>query len=125
MRCAPPRTPFPPAHRRWSDCRRCSPPSPGNRRLAWALLAEPVDPLVDAERIAYRARYSELIAASLATGIAAGELPDQNVTLTAAALLGGCAEALVGPLSPVASGEPQTGDLLEALLTFARRAVGA
>ena len=27
-----------------------------NRRLAWALLAEPVDPRVDAERLAYRAR---------------------------------------------------------------------
>jgi hypothetical protein len=25
-----------------------------NRRLAWALLAEPVDPLVDAERLAFR-----------------------------------------------------------------------
>ena len=28
-------------------------------RVAWALIAEPVDPLVDAERIAYRARYAE------------------------------------------------------------------
>src|ERR1700750_2528081 len=33
-----------------------------NRRLAWALLAEPVDPRVDAERIAYRARATERIA---------------------------------------------------------------
>ena len=32
-------------------------------RLAWALIAEPVDPLVDAERLAYRERYSELTAA--------------------------------------------------------------
>ncbi len=31
-------------------------------RLAWALIAEPVDPLVDAERLAYRARYASLIA---------------------------------------------------------------
>ena len=31
-------------------------------RLAWALLAEPVDPLVDAERLVYRERYSELTA---------------------------------------------------------------
>ena len=34
-------------------------------RLAWALIAEPVDPLVDAERLAYRARYSELTAQAL------------------------------------------------------------
>jgi AcrR family transcriptional regulator len=96
-----------------------------NPRLAWALLAEPVDPLVDAERIAYRARYAELVAAGLAAGIAAGELPDQNVTLTAAALVGGCAEALVGPLSPVSADGPRSGDLVAALMTFVRRAVGA
>ena len=29
-----------------------------NPRLAWALIAEPVDPLVDAERLAYRERYA-------------------------------------------------------------------
>ena len=43
-------------------------------RLAWALIAEPVDPLVDAERLAYRARYSELAADALKAGIAAGEI---------------------------------------------------
>jgi AcrR family transcriptional regulator len=48
-------------------------------RLAWALIAEPVDPLVDAERIAYRARYSALTAETLRAGIEAGELPEQNV----------------------------------------------
>src|SRR5664279_1834326 len=34
-------------------------------RLAWALIAEPVDPLVDAERLAYRERYSSLCAKTL------------------------------------------------------------
>jgi AcrR family transcriptional regulator len=96
-----------------------------NPRLAWALIAEPVDPRVDAERIAYRARYAELIAAVIATGIAAGELPDQDVRLTAAALVGGCGEALVGPLSPLASGEPDAEQIVEALRTFVRRAAGA
>ncbi len=46
-----------------------------NPRLAWALIAEPVDPLVDAERLAYRSRYAALIAEGLRAGIAAGELP--------------------------------------------------
>jgi AcrR family transcriptional regulator len=94
------------------------------RRLAWALLAEPVDPLVDAERLAYRERYAGLAAEVLRAGIAAGELPDQDVYLTAAALVGGCGEALVGPLSPVGSGQP-VGELVEALRTFVRRAVGS
>ncbi len=94
-------------------------------RLAWALIAEPVDPRVDAERLAYRERYAALIADTLRRGIAAGELPAQNAELTAAALVGGCGEALVGPLSPLASERPSAGEVLGALRTFVRRAVGA
>ncbi len=94
-------------------------------RLAWALIAEPVDPLVDAERLAYRARYSELAAEALAAGIEAGELPPQNVELTAAALVGGCGEALVGPLSPLAGRKPSREEIVAALGTFIKRAVGA
>jgi AcrR family transcriptional regulator len=96
-----------------------------NPRLAWALIAEPVDPLVDAERLAYRERYAQVIAEALRAGIAAGELPEQNVELTAAALVGGCGEALVGPLSPVSGQRPSGADLVAALRTFVRRAVGA
>jgi AcrR family transcriptional regulator len=94
-------------------------------RLAWALIAEPVDPLVDAERLAYRSRYSVLTADALRAGIEAGELPPQNVELTAAALVGGCGEALVGPLSPLAAERPSDRVIVEALQTFVRRAVGA
>jgi AcrR family transcriptional regulator len=92
-------------------------------RLAWALLAEPVDPLVDAERLAYRARYAELLAATLRRAIAAGELPIQDVELTAAALVGGCGEALVGPLA--GDGSYGSGELVEALRAFVLRAIGA
>jgi AcrR family transcriptional regulator len=94
-------------------------------RLAWALIAEPVDPLVDAERLAYRQRYRELAATTLRAGIAAGELPGQDVELTAAALVGGCGEALVGPLSPLAGEPPRSEEVLAALRVFIRRAVGA
>jgi AcrR family transcriptional regulator len=94
-------------------------------RLAWALIAEPVDPLVDGERLAYRERYSAMIAETLRQAIAAGALPEQNVELTAAALVGGCGEALVGPLSPLAGAKPPAGEILIALRTFIRRAVGA
>jgi AcrR family transcriptional regulator len=96
-----------------------------NRRLAWALIAEPVDPLVDAERLAYRERYAQVIAETLRSGISAGELPEQNVELTAAALVGGCGEALVGPLSPVSTQPPSSEEILAALRTFVRRAIGA
>jgi hypothetical protein len=92
--------------------------------LAWALLAEPVDPLVDAERLAYRARYAQLIAGCLEAGVLAGELPRQDIALTAAALVGACGEALVGPLSRRAEGA-RAADLLESLRTFSLRAIGA
>ena len=96
-----------------------------NPRLAWALIAEPVDPLVDAERLAYRSRYAGVIGEQLRAGIAAGELPEQDVELTAAALVGGCGEALVGPLSPVAGERPAGEAIVPALRVFVRRAVGA
>jgi AcrR family transcriptional regulator len=72
------------------------------RRLAWALLAEPVDPAVEAERLAFRRAYAAVFAAILRDGIAAGELVACDVELVAAALVGALGEALVGPLSPVA-----------------------
>jgi AcrR family transcriptional regulator len=92
-----------------------------NPRLAWALLAEPVDPLVDAERLAYRRRYAELVAHELRAAVQAGEIPVQDVAFTAAVLVGGCGEALVGPLSSAAGGE----EVVTAIQTFVRRAVGA
>ena len=92
-----------------------------NRRLAWALLAEPVDPLVDAERLAYRERYASLVAAELRAAIAVEEVPDQDVAFTSAALVGGCGEALVGPLSSVDGSE----QVVASIQTFVRRAIGA
>ncbi len=92
-----------------------------NPRLAWALLAEPVDPLVDAERLDYRERYGSLVASELRAAIDAREIPSQDVAFTAAALVGGCGEALVGPLSSMVGGEEVVG----AIETFVRRAIGA
>ncbi len=96
-----------------------------NPRLAWALIAEPVDPLVDAERLAYRRQYAQLLARLLADAVAAGEIPPQPTELTAAALVGGVGEALVGPLSPLSAPASEPGEILATLRTFTRRAIGA
>jgi AcrR family transcriptional regulator len=93
-------------------------------RLAWALLAEPVDPLVDAERLTYRARYAEMMAGCLGAAVAAGELPDQDLALSAAALVGAWGEALVGPLSRREDGAC-AAESLDALEAFSLRAIGA
>ncbi len=96
-----------------------------SRRLAWALLHEPADPLVDAERLVYRRKYRRHLASLLRQAIAAGEIPGQNAELSAAALMGACAESLVGPLSPVAGGSAGEDEIVATLARFCRRAVGA
>jgi AcrR family transcriptional regulator len=92
------------------------------RRLAWALLAEPVDPAVEAERLAFRRAYAADFARVLRDGVAAGELAPQNVELTAAALVGALGEALVGPLSPIED-DVDADALVADLVTFCLRAV--
>jgi len=72
------------------------------RRQAWALLAEPVDPAVEAERLVFRRAHAAHFAEILRDGIADGELRARDPDLAAAALVGALGEALVGPLSPVA-----------------------
>lgn len=95
-----------------------------HRRLAWALLYEPVDALVDAERMVYRRTYCRHMAGLLRQGIAAGEIPEQNVEFTAAALVGAIAESLVGPLSPVAGQIVAQEDIVAMLVRFCRRSIG-
>jgi AcrR family transcriptional regulator len=93
------------------------------RRLAWALLAEPVDPAVEAERLHFRHSYRDLMAGMLSEGIASGELPPQDVDATAAALIGAIGEAMLGPLSPTANGgDPEA--LIASLINFCTRAIG-
>jgi AcrR family transcriptional regulator len=93
-------------------------------RLAWALGYEPVDPLVDAERLAYRQTYRERLAALIGAGVTAGELPEQDPDLTAAALIGAISEALVSPLSPVAGENVDPERLAGSLSTLCLRAAG-
>jgi AcrR family transcriptional regulator len=94
------------------------------RRLAWALLAEPVDPAVEAERLQFRRAYADVFAGAIADGVASGELPPQDPALTAAALVGAIGEALVGPLSPTAAAGTRDHDaLVAALTTFCLRSI--
>lgn len=94
-------------------------------RLAWALVYDPLDPLVDAERVRYRRAYAQRMASFVRERVECGELPDQDPDTTAAALIGGIVEALVSPLSPVAGGNADPDAVIVALTAFCRRAVGA
>ena len=89
-------------------------------RRAYALLAEPVDPAVDALRLEFRHAYRDVIADAITAGVHTGELPPQNAAVVAAALVGAIGEALIGPL--VTTGPDP--DTVATLIQFATRAVG-
>ncbi|MBB1517987.1 TetR/AcrR family transcriptional regulator [Aquipseudomonas guryensis] len=103
-----------------------------SRRLAFALIAEPVDPEVDEQRLLFRQAYAELFVELLEEGVRSGEFHLSQLNLVAACLVGAIAEALVGPLSPTACAARAAGaaalDLAtvsQSLITFCLRAVGA
>ncbi|MET7648961.1 TetR/AcrR family transcriptional regulator [Streptomyces sp. NPDC005426] len=93
-------------------------------RTAWALLAEPVDPLVEQERLTYRRGYHGLAESIVAAGVATGELPGQDPRLSAAAVIGAVSEALLGPLSPVGE-RTDPGPVVDGITALCLRAVGA
>jgi AcrR family transcriptional regulator len=93
-----------------------------NRRLAWALLAEPVDPAVEAERLHFRHSYRDVLVDVIADGVRSGELPGQDPGATATALVGAIGEAMVGPLSPTNGADPEA--TIESLVNFCIRAIG-
>lgn len=103
-----------------------------SRRLAFALIAEPVDPQVDEQRLLYREAYAELFIELLEEGVRVGEFRVERIGLVAACLVGAIAEALVGPLSPPARAAREAGQstlelaqVSASLATFCLRAVGA
>jgi len=95
-----------------------------NRRLAWALVYEPLDASVDVERLAYRRIYCEGMAALIRSGVAGGTIPPVDADLAAAAVVGVIAETLVGPLSPVAKSAASEEAIVRAIVTFCRRVIG-
>ncbi|TGN38756.1 TetR/AcrR family transcriptional regulator [Marinobacter confluentis] len=68
--------------------------------MAWSLIAEPVDPKVEEERLRFRRAYAELFERAIEEGIAEGSLPQQQANQSSTCLVGAIAESLVGPLSP-------------------------
>lgn len=93
-------------------------------RLSAALLAELVDPAVEAERIVFRRAFRDIFAGPIADGVALGVLPEQDAQLTAAALIGAGTEALLGPLGRLGMGHPDPATL-PLLTAFVLRAIGA
>ena len=88
---------------------------------AYALMAEPVDPAVEAARLAFRRGYRDVFVRTIESGVAAGELPPQDAQTVGAALVGALGEALVGPLRPGGRSDPDA--LVATLVGFCLNAV--
>ncbi len=67
-------------------------------RLAYALIAEPVDAMVQQERLKYRQAYGEIFEALIKEAISANEFCQQDVHVSAAALVGTLAETILGSI---------------------------
>ena len=66
-----------------------------NPKLAYALIAEPVSPAVEAARLRYRGIWAEGFAQVIEAGINQGEFDQQPATLAAVAIVGAMAEAVL------------------------------
>lgn len=95
-------------------------------RLAYALIAEPTDPMIEAERLIYRQAYGDIYAELIREGIQKKEFPEQSVAVSSTALVGVIAETLIAPLGRnrgSGANAKEQQDLLDSLKQFCLRAV--
>lgn len=95
-----------------------------HRKLAWALLAEPVDRDIEALRQGYRRALAGEFEVRIGAAIAGGLLPEQAAGRAAAAVIGSLAEGLIGPLAPAAEGDRAPREAVQTLTLFTLRALG-
>jgi AcrR family transcriptional regulator len=91
-----------------------------NRRLAYALIAEPCEPEIDQARLTYRYAISKQILRIVRAGQQSGDFrADIDADTAATVIVGGFMEGLVGPLSPLNAdwngGDARSGAAVHAL----------
>jgi AcrR family transcriptional regulator len=70
-----------------------------DRRLTWAVLAEPVDANIDALRVEFRRAIASELAKRINIAVSGQHLPDQDARAAAPAIVGALLEGLIGPLA--------------------------
>lgn len=93
------------------------------RTLAYALIAEPTMPEVEAARLRFRRAYVDVLRAVLQRGLDDGEFSLPDVDVAAAAIVGALAEALVGPLCAEQAAAGSRDALIRHLTHFCMQAV--
>jgi AcrR family transcriptional regulator len=96
-----------------------------DRRLAWAVIAEPADAETDAVRLAYRKTLAEHFVVLVDTAVAGGHLPAVDASQAVPALIGALIEGLSGPLVQEAGGDrAQVITAVQTVTLFALRGLG-
>jgi len=95
------------------------------RVLAWALIAEPIDPVVEQDRLRYRHAYAQVFEQAIKKAISQGQIPRQRTDVYAAAIVGVMSETLVGPLVPNKENltKKETTQLINTIQRFCLQAV--
>jgi AcrR family transcriptional regulator len=94
-------------------------------RLAFALIAEPVEPELDLARAAYRRALAAQFERLVRNAVEGSHLPEQDVALAAATLVGALGAGVVGALAPAAPADPAAVRArVQALALFALRGLG-
>jgi AcrR family transcriptional regulator len=95
------------------------------RRLAWAVIAEPVDADVDIVRLDFRQSIAAELATRIRVAIHGGHLPDQDADVAAPAIVGALLEGLIGPLAPLHDDDAAGGrEAVQTVTLLALRALG-
>ena len=96
-----------------------------DRKLAWAVIAEPVDTDTDVVRQKYRRDLAAEIETRIRAAIECGHLPEQDAHFAALGVLGLMLEGLIGPLAPENIDNPASSrEAVQTLALFALRGLG-
>jgi AcrR family transcriptional regulator len=96
-----------------------------SRRLAFAMVAEPVEPALDVTRLAYRGALAGAFETRIRSALERSLLPAQDAAVAAAALVGALIEGLIGPLAPGPTEDPARNRAqVQTLTLFGLRGLG-
>ncbi|HEX3441485.1 MAG TPA: TetR/AcrR family transcriptional regulator [Pseudolabrys sp.] len=94
------------------------------RKLAWAVIAEPVDPQVDSMRLDFRQSLAAEVEMRIKAAITRGLLPDQDAQVAAPAIVGALMEGLLGPLAPTYEANGPAREAVQTATLLSLRALG-
>jgi AcrR family transcriptional regulator len=94
------------------------------RKLAWAVMGEPIDAEVDAMRLDFRQSLAAQLEGRIDIAIAGRHLPDQDARVAASALVGALMEGLLGPLAPTYDDAGQAREAVQTATLLSLRALG-